>query len=192
MKGLFRNASLTRYPDTFLSSLDVSHSGLPSNPPTPPTKTSDALRLDLQVVNQQLDAMKLRWDNEKRQLLGEKAVLQDAANRMNMEVRSAKDEAKRATEAGRRSRVDTREIEKARAVIADLEAELQAERTRLRQMSTEQNRVQREKSGITRQLQRTEAVRSMTNFRSTFNLKVTRISMMSKNNCRKPSVKTMN
>ncbi|OAX40162.1 hypothetical protein K503DRAFT_738032 [Rhizopogon vinicolor AM-OR11-026] len=139
------------------SSLDMSRSGLPSNPPTPPTKTSEALRLDLRAVNQQLDSMKQRWEDEKRQLLGEKAVLQDAANRMNMEVRNAKDEAKRAAEGGRRSRADTREIEKAKAVIADLEAELQAERTRLRQMSTEQNRVQREKGGITRQLQRTEA-----------------------------------
>jgi hypothetical protein len=129
--------------------------------------------------------MKQRWEDEKRLLLGEKAVLQDAANRMNMEVRSAKDEAKRAAEVGRRSRADTREIEKAKAVIADLEAELQAERTRLRQMSTEQNRVQREKGGITRQLQRTEAVRSMTNSRSTFHLRVIRISMMSRNSCRK-------
>lgn len=79
-KGLFFSVSLANYPDPdmFLSSLDVSRSGLPSNPPTPPTKTSDALRLDLRAVNQQLDSMKQRWEDEKRQLLGEKAVLQDA------------------------------------------------------------------------------------------------------------------
>jgi hypothetical protein len=136
--------------------------------------------------------MKQRWENEKRQLLGEKAVLQDAANRMNMEVRSAKDEANRAAEASRRPRADTREIEKAKAVIADLEADLQAERTRLRQMSTEQNRVQREKSGITRQLQRTEAVCPITNSKSTSNLKTIRISMMSRNSCRESNVKIMN
>jgi chromosome segregation ATPase len=136
--------------------------------------------------------MKQRWENEKRQLLGEKAVLQDAANRMNMEVRSAKDEANRAAEASRRPRADTREIEKAKAVIADLEADLQAERTRLRQMSTEQNRVQREKSGITRQLQRTEAVCPITNSKSASNLKIIRISMMSRNSCRESSVKIMN
>ncbi|KAG1774133.1 hypothetical protein EV702DRAFT_1126979 [Suillus placidus] len=150
-------STLQRFYDADESFLDVSHSGLPSNPPTPPTKTSEALRLDLHAVNKELDTMKQRWEEEKRHLLGERAVLQDAANRMNMEVRSAKDEAKRATEASRRSRADTREVEKAKAVIADLEAELQAERTRLRQMSTEQNRVQREKSVVARQLQRTEA-----------------------------------
>ncbi|KAG2137608.1 uncharacterized protein EDB93DRAFT_1106565 [Suillus bovinus] len=135
---------------------DADESSLPSNPPTPPTKTSEALRLDLHAVNKKLDTMKQRWEEEKRHLLGEKAVLQDAANRMNMEVRNAKDEAKRATEASRRSRADTREVEKAKAVIADLEAELQAERTRLRQMSVEQECVQREKSVVARQLQRTE------------------------------------
>ncbi|KAG2058631.1 hypothetical protein BDR06DRAFT_1004331 [Suillus hirtellus] len=54
-------------------------------------------------------------------------------------------------------RADTREVERAKAIIADLEAELQAERTRLRQMSLEQNHVQREKSAVARQLQRTEA-----------------------------------
>ncbi|KAG2345767.1 hypothetical protein BDR05DRAFT_960035 [Suillus weaverae] len=150
-------STLQRFYDADESFLDVSHSGLPSNPPTPPTKTSEALRLDLHAVNKELDTMKQRWEEEKRHLLGERAVLQDAANRMNMEVRSAKDEAKRAAEASRRSRADTREVEKAKAVIADLEAELQAERTRLRQMSTEQNRVQREKSVVARQLQRTEA-----------------------------------
>ncbi|KAG1734078.1 uncharacterized protein EDB91DRAFT_620776 [Suillus paluster] len=148
--------ALQRFYDADESSLDISHSGLPSNPPTPPTKTSEALRLDLQAVNKELDTMKQRWEEEKRHLLGEKAVLQDAANRMHVEVRSAKDEAKRAAEASRRSRADSREVERAKAVIADLEAELQAERTRLRQMSTEQNRVQREKSDVARQLQRTE------------------------------------
>ncbi|KAG1881054.1 hypothetical protein F4604DRAFT_1992869 [Suillus subluteus] len=150
-------STLQRFYDADESSLDVSHSGLPSNPPTPPTKTSEALRLDLHAVNKELDTMKQRWEEEKRHLLGERAVLQDAANRMNTEIRSAKDEAKRATEASRRSRADTREVERAKAVIADLEAELQAERTRLRQMSTEQDRVQREKSVVARQLQRTEA-----------------------------------
>ncbi|KAG1889556.1 hypothetical protein F4604DRAFT_1915419 [Suillus subluteus] len=115
-------------------SLDVLHSGLPSNPPTPPTKTSEALRLDLHAVNKELDMMKQRWEEEKCHLLGERAVLQDAVNWMNMEIWSAKDKAKRATEVSRQSRADTQEVERAKVVIADLEAELQAERTRLRQM----------------------------------------------------------
>ncbi|KIK90884.1 hypothetical protein PAXRUDRAFT_831297 [Paxillus rubicundulus Ve08.2h10] len=142
------------------SSQDISHSCLPSNPPTPPTKTSEALRLELHSVNAHLDVMKKQWQDEKRQLLGEKAVLQDAANRMDTEVRNAKDEARRATEAeraSRRSRADTQgEAERAKSVIADLEAELQAERMRLRQMSTEQERLQREVGEVARQLQRTE------------------------------------
>jgi predicted nucleic acid-binding Zn-ribbon protein len=105
------------------SSLDISHSCLPSNPPTPPTKTSEALRLELRNVNAQLDVMKKQWQDEKRQLLGEKAVLQDAANRMNNEVRNAKDEARRATEAeraSRRSRADTQGVRIRRADYCDL------------------------------------------------------------------------
>ncbi|KAG1902397.1 uncharacterized protein F5891DRAFT_1216443 [Suillus fuscotomentosus] len=54
-------------------------------------------------------------------------------------------------------RADTQEVKRVKAIIADLEAELQAERTRLRQMSLEKNHVQREKSAVARQLQRTEA-----------------------------------
>lgn len=50
------------------------------------------------------------------------------------------------------------EAEKAKAVIADLEAELQAERMRLRKMSTEQDRLQREIGEVARELQRTETV----------------------------------
>ncbi|KAH7890884.1 hypothetical protein F5I97DRAFT_1839637 [Phlebopus sp. FC_14] len=154
-------AKLHRAYDADESSMDISYSGLPSNPPTPPTKTSDALRLDLQTVNAQLDAMKKQWQDEKRQLLGEKAVLQDAANRMNMEIQNAKEEARKATaaeRANRRSGPDTHgEVEKAKAVIADLEAELHAERVRLRQMSTEYERLQRETGDVARQLQRTEA-----------------------------------
>ena len=50
------------------------------------------------------------------------------------------------------------EAEKAKTVIADLEAELQAERIRLRKMFTEQDRLQREIGEVARQLQRTETV----------------------------------
>ncbi|KAG8221048.1 hypothetical protein J3R82DRAFT_2558 [Butyriboletus roseoflavus] len=141
-------------------SLDVSGGDPLANPPTPLIKSSEALRVELQNVNAQLDIMKKQWQDEKRQLMGEKAVLQDAANRMNIEVRNAKQEVRKAIEAereSRRSRVGTQgEAEKAKAVIADLEAELQAERMRLRKMSTEQHRLQREIGDVARQLQRTE------------------------------------
>ncbi|KAG6381723.1 hypothetical protein JVT61DRAFT_327 [Boletus reticuloceps] len=111
-------------------SLNVSGGDLLADPPTPLIKTS------------------------------EKAVLQDAANRMNTEVRNAKHEVRKAVEAereSRRSRADTQEeVDKAKTVIVDLEAELQAERMRLRKMSTEQEGLQREIGDVARQLQRTE------------------------------------
>ncbi|KAF8141485.1 hypothetical protein EV363DRAFT_1425600 [Boletus edulis] len=141
-------------------SLNVSGGDLLADPPTPLIKTSEALRLELQNVHVQLDTMKRQWLDEKRQLLGEKAILQDAANRMNTEVRNAKHEVRKAVEAereSRRSRADTQEeVDKAKTVIVDLEAELQAERMRLRKMSTEQEGLQREIGDVARQLQRTE------------------------------------
>lgn len=94
-------------------SLDVSGGDLLANPPTPLIKSSEALRQELQNVHAQLDTMKKQWQDEERQLLGEKAVLQDAANRMNIEVRNAKQEARKAVEAereSRKSRADTQEV----------------------------------------------------------------------------------
>jgi len=95
-------------------SMDMSGGDFLANPPTPLIKTSEALRLELQNVNAQLDTMKKQWQDEKRQLLGEKAVLQDAANRMNIQVQNAKQEVRKAVEAereSRRSRVDTQGVE---------------------------------------------------------------------------------
>lgn len=94
-------------------SLDLSGGALLANPPTPLITTSEALRKELQNVNAQLDIMRKQWQDEKRQLLGEKAVLQDAANRMNIEVRNAKQEVRKAIEAereSRRSRADTQGV----------------------------------------------------------------------------------
>lgn len=45
--------------------------------------------------------MKKEWDDERRQLVGEKAVLQDAANRLNVQVRSAKEEVRKVAESER-------------------------------------------------------------------------------------------
>lgn len=80
------------------STFEISNSSLPTEPPTPPTKTSEALRANLQSVNSQLTAMKEQWESEKRRLLGEKAVLQDATNRLNMRVRQAEEEVKKVAE----------------------------------------------------------------------------------------------
>ena len=45
--------------------------------------------------------MKKEWEEERRQLVGEKAVLQDAAKRLNVQVRIAKEEARKVVESGR-------------------------------------------------------------------------------------------
>jgi len=45
--------------------------------------------------------MKEQWEQEKEQLLGEKALLQDTAYKLNLQVRSAQDEAKRSAESGK-------------------------------------------------------------------------------------------
>lgn len=83
---------------------------LPAEPPTPPTRTTEALRSELKQVNAQLDAMRQTWEEERSKILGENAVLQDAASRLNVEVRNAKDEIRKYAEAERRG-------EKARAGV---------------------------------------------------------------------------
>jgi hypothetical protein len=80
---------------------DLSTSSLPSNPPTPPTRTSEVLRADLRAANKQLEGLKEQWEREKRQLLGEKAILQDTAHKLNMQIRNAQDEAKWSAESGK-------------------------------------------------------------------------------------------
>ncbi|KAI0954730.1 hypothetical protein AcW1_006527 [Taiwanofungus camphoratus] len=140
------------------SLLEVSNLSLPSDPPTPPTKTSEALRRNLQAVNSQLASMKKAWDEEKRQLLGEKAVLQDATNRLNMQVRDANYKLTETERVGERVRASVQEeLDNAKRAIDDLEIELKSERMRLRTLTTEQSRVRREKEEVVFQLRRTES-----------------------------------
>jgi hypothetical protein len=47
-------------------------------------------------VNSELTTLRSQWDIERRRLLGEKAVLQDAASRLNVELGAVRDEARRA------------------------------------------------------------------------------------------------
>lgn len=83
------------------SSINVTKDSLPVEPPTPPTRTSEALKANLQAVNGHLDELKKQWETEKSRLLGERAMLQDAANRLNTEVKNTKSEAKKASEGTR-------------------------------------------------------------------------------------------
>lgn len=45
--------------------------------------------------------MKKEWEDERRELVGEKAVLQDAANKLNVQVRNAKEEVRKVAESER-------------------------------------------------------------------------------------------
>lgn len=80
--------------------MDMSIDNRPTEPPTPPTRTSDALRANLQSVGAQLEAMKKEWEHERKRLVGEKAVLQDTTNRLNVQVRTAREEARKVAESG--------------------------------------------------------------------------------------------
>ncbi|CDO73312.1 hypothetical protein BN946_scf185008.g74 [Trametes cinnabarina] len=102
------------------SILEASTTSLPSEPPTPPTRTTEALRSELEELNTQLESMKRAWDEERKKLLGENAVLQDAATRLNVEVRHAKDEIRKYADAERLG-------EKARAGIQGTKAQREKE-----------------------------------------------------------------
>lgn len=54
--------------------------------------------------------------------------------------------------------ISMQELDRAKRMIADLEADLQAERSRLRTLTTEQSRAQRQKDDVLTRLQRTESV----------------------------------
>jgi chromosome segregation ATPase len=162
--------------------MDVSKDNLPTEPPTPPTKTSEALKANLQAVNHHLDELKMQWETEKSRLLGEKAILQDAANRLNSEIKNTKSEVKKVSEGSRMItaakanvqnvsdyffgitsisetlRMAMQELSKAKETIAVLEKELGSERSRLRSMVVEQERMQHEKKRVLTDMQRNETV----------------------------------
>nr|VWP02273.1 Lid2 complex component lid2 [Ganoderma boninense] len=132
-----------------------------AEPPTPPSRTSEALRSEIREVNAQLDDMKHTWEVERKKLLGENAVLQDAATRLNAEMRDAKDEIRKyasAERAGERARAGIQdELARAKRTTEELEAELKAERSRLRALTSEQTKAQREKEAVRLDLRRTES-----------------------------------
>lgn len=68
---------------------------LASEPATPPTRTSEALRSELRNVNNLLDRLKCQWQAEKQTLLGDKAALQDATNRLSTEYRAAQEQVRK-------------------------------------------------------------------------------------------------
>lgn len=86
---------------TFNHSSILSESSMSLEPPTPPTRTSEKLKADLEAVNSQLSSMKKQWEQERRRLVGDNAALQDATTRLNVEVRQAKSEIQRYAETER-------------------------------------------------------------------------------------------
>ena len=172
--------SLHIFTPLYRSSMEISKDQLPNEPPTPPTRTSEALRANLQSVNHHLDELKEQWIKEKQRLLDEKATLENAANRLNSQVKMSKEEARKAIEnnrAGEKMRVNVvnvrclgrfdeltplmmimQELDTAKRTISVLESELSSERSRLRTLITEQERMQRDKKQILTDLQRTESV----------------------------------
>ncbi|KAI8969366.1 hypothetical protein BD414DRAFT_503572 [Trametes punicea] len=143
------------------SILEASTMSLPTEPPTPPTRTTEALRSELKEVNSQLESMKRAWEEEKKKLLGENAVLQDAATRLNAEVHSANNEIRKYADAerlGEKARAGIQgELDRAKRTMAELEAQLKAERSRLRALTTEQTKAHREKEALLLDLRRTES-----------------------------------
>ncbi len=85
----------------FSSSVNISDDNLATEPPTPPTRTSESLKANLLAVNDHLEELKTQWEAEKTRLLGEKAVLEDAAGRLNFQIKNTKADMKRASEGAR-------------------------------------------------------------------------------------------
>lgn len=69
----------------------------------------------MQAVNKHLDGLKTQWEEEKKKLLGEKAVLEDAANRLNGQVKSSKDEVRKIAESNRVSEKSRANVQSVRA-----------------------------------------------------------------------------
>ncbi|KAI0036219.1 hypothetical protein K488DRAFT_82325 [Vararia minispora EC-137] len=116
-----------------------------------PTRSSDMLKAELRAVNKELTLMKKKWQEEKRQLLGDKVVLQDAAKKLNAQMRDAE---RRAND---KERADERELEEARRTIAELDDDLQGERERLRSLTREQSSAERERQAVLLKLKRAES-----------------------------------
>lgn len=88
-----------------------------SEPPNPPTNTTEKLREDLQAVNDQLSSMKRQWDDERRKLVGENATLKDATHRLNAEVRQAKSDMRRLADT-ERTKAGTADVSSCTTVMA--------------------------------------------------------------------------
>ncbi|KAI0288447.1 hypothetical protein BC826DRAFT_1093036 [Russula brevipes] len=147
---------LNRLGDGDESTLDFS--ALSHASESTPVKTSESLQDELQAVNRELGSMKRKWLEERQQLLGDNAVLKDAADRLNLEMQDVKERAEKKERKHDKARNGVLgELDEAKQAIADLEEDLKAERTRLRVLTLEQTRAEREKENVLLQLRRNES-----------------------------------
>ncbi|CAG7847478.1 SubName: Full=Uncharacterized protein {ECO:0000313/EMBL:CCA70757.1} [Serendipita indica DSM 11827] len=102
----------------------------------------------MKKILKQLEKMKQDWIQEKIRLQGERDYLQGAADRLGRQ-------AARKKESGNPN--GTSDVEQVKQHVADLESQLQAERTRLRELATERSRMLQDKNDVAAQLQRTQA-----------------------------------
>jgi myosin protein heavy chain len=58
-----------------------------------PAKTPEEVKEEVKAVNRELTSMKKEWDEERRKLLGDNAVLKDVANRLNLRMQDTKEQA---------------------------------------------------------------------------------------------------
>lgn len=82
-----------------------------TEPPTPPTRTTEALRSNLRTVNSQLASMKRDWEQERQQLVNDKAVLQDVANHLKDKIRSAAEEAANAKQSEKNGQAQRNDVQ---------------------------------------------------------------------------------
>ncbi|KAJ3518259.1 hypothetical protein NMY22_g13770 [Coprinellus aureogranulatus] len=128
------------------SSYEMSGDSLPSEPPTPPSRTTEKLKGQLQAANASLE--KLRREMED---------LQASNRRLNSKLKETKEESKRAMEAhSAKSSIQT-ELDRAKRTIADLENALSEERSRMRSIAAEQERVEKDKKRVLADLRRAES-----------------------------------
>ncbi|KAL5492538.1 hypothetical protein ACEPAI_3985 [Sanghuangporus weigelae] len=122
--------------------------------------TNAALQFRLAAVTAELGSLKKQRDEELVSSSGEKAMLRDATNRLNIEIKRAKKELKAAEQRGHMAERSKSELQKeltrARKIIDDLEYYLQSERSRLRTMDLENSNALREKERILQKLHETE------------------------------------
>jgi hypothetical protein len=141
-----------------------------------PAKTPESVKEEVKVVNRELALMKKEWHEERRRLIGDNVVFKDAANRLNLQMQDDKERAEqkeRQHETARNGVLDVwffvlfvecfsnssnlQELDEAKRTIGELEEDLKAERSRLRVLTVEETRIEREKENVLLQLKRTES-----------------------------------